>query len=44
MSKHAAEQHEKAAHHAYLAHGHGQQAIHHGIDAAKFHIEHHGNT
>jgi hypothetical protein len=36
-------QHEKAAHHAYLAHGYGQQAIHHGIDAAKFHIEHHGN-
>ena len=36
-------QHERAAHHAYLAHGYGQLAIHHGIDAAKSHVEHHGS-
>jgi hypothetical protein len=30
-----AEEREKAAHHAYLAHGHSQQAIHHAAEAAK---------
>jgi hypothetical protein len=42
-SKHHEEnQHEKAAHHAHLAHGHGQQATQYGTDAAKSHIEEHG--
>ena len=30
-----AEEQEKAAHHAYLAHGHKQHAIHHDTGAAK---------
>ena len=30
---------EKAAHHAYLAHGHNQLAIHHDSEAAKLHAE-----
>ena len=34
-----AEEHEKEAHHAYLAHGHGQLAVHHGAEAAKLHAE-----
>jgi hypothetical protein len=34
-----AEEHEKEAHHAYLAHGHGQLAIHHDGEAAKLHAE-----
>jgi hypothetical protein len=38
----AANQHEKAAHHTHLAHGYSQQAIQHGTDAAKAHVEHHG--
>ena len=38
-----ANQHEKAAHHAHLAHGYSQQAIQHGTEAAKSHVEHHGN-
>jgi hypothetical protein len=37
---HEAEEHEKAAHQAYLAHGHNQHAIHHGVEAAKLHAEH----
>jgi hypothetical protein len=36
-----AEEREKAAHHAYLAHGHSQQAIHHEAEAAKLHAEQH---
>ena len=43
--KRASEYHEKAASimgTAHLAHGHSQQAIHHGTDAAKAHGEHHG--
>jgi ribulose-5-phosphate 4-epimerase/fuculose-1-phosphate aldolase len=35
-----AEEHEKESHHAYLAHGHGQLAVHHDVEAAKFHAEH----
>ena len=34
-----AEEHEKAAHYAYLAHGHNQHAIHHDVVAAKLHSE-----
>lgn len=34
-----AEEHEKEAHHAYLAHGHGQLAVHHAAEAAKLHAE-----
>jgi hypothetical protein len=34
-----AEEREKALHHAYLAHGHSQQAIHHAAEAAKLHAE-----
>ena len=34
-----AEEREKAAHHAYLAHWHSQQAAHHDVDAAKLHAE-----
>jgi hypothetical protein len=30
----------KAAHHAYLAHGHNQHAMHHDAEAAKLHTEH----
>jgi hypothetical protein len=33
--------HEKAAHHAHLAHGHGVHASHHAEEAAKHHVEHH---
>ena len=40
MKSAKAEEHEKATHHAYLAHGHTQQANHHGIEAAKLHAEH----
>lgn len=36
-----AEEREKAAHHAYLAHGHTQQAIHHAAEAAKLHAMQH---
>ena len=32
---HQSEEHEKAAHHAYLAHGHGEHAVLHDIAAAK---------
>jgi hypothetical protein len=32
---HETEEHEKAAHHAYLAHGHNQHAVHHGNEVAK---------
>ncbi|HEY6968976.1 MAG TPA: hypothetical protein VJA94_07225 [Candidatus Angelobacter sp.] len=35
-----AEEHEKAAHHAYLAHGHTQQALHHDGVVARIHVEH----
>jgi hypothetical protein len=38
-----AEEREKAAHHAYLANGHTQQAIHHAAEAAKLHVEHYGS-
>jgi hypothetical protein len=34
---------EKAAHHAYLAHGHSQQANHHAAGAAKLHAERYDN-
>jgi hypothetical protein len=34
-----AEEKDKAAHHAYLAHGYSQHAIHHGVEAAKLHVE-----
>ena len=34
-----AEEREKAAHHAYLAHGHSQHALHHEVEAAKLHAE-----
>jgi len=34
-----AEEHEKAAHDAYLAHGHSQHAVHHEAEAAKLHAE-----
>ena len=34
-----AEEQEKAAHHAYLAHGHSQHAVHHDVEAAKLHAE-----
>lgn len=34
-----AAEHEKAAHEAYLAHGHTQHAIHHDAEAAKLHAE-----
>ena len=37
---HETEEHEKAAHHAYLAHGHNQHTIHHGNAAAKPHTAH----
>ena len=33
------EEHDKAAHHAYLAHGHSQHGIHHDAEAAKLHAE-----
>jgi len=32
--------HEKATHHAYLAHGYTQHAIHDDAEAAKLHAEH----
>jgi hypothetical protein len=32
-------EYEKAAHHAYLAHGHNQHAIHWGAEAAKLHAD-----
>ena len=35
--------HETAAHHAHLAHGHLQHATHHAGEAAKAHIQDHGN-
>jgi hypothetical protein len=38
-----AQEGEKAAHHAYLAHGHSQQAIHHAAEAAKLHAEHYAS-
>jgi len=33
--------HEKAGHHAHVAHAHGLHATHHGHEAAKHHAEHH---
>ena len=42
-SKHyEAYQHEKAAHHAHLAHGHSQEAIDAETEAAKSHLERYG--
>ena len=38
-----AEEREKAEHHAYLAHGDSQQAIHHAAEAAQLHVEHYGS-
>jgi len=35
-----ANEHEKAAHNAYLAHGHSQHAAHYDAEAAKLHAEH----
>jgi hypothetical protein len=40
MKLEKAEEHAEAAHHAYLAHGHSQHAIHHDTEAAKLHAEH----
>jgi hypothetical protein len=37
---HETEEYEKAAHHAYLAHGHNQHAIHQGNEVAKLHTAH----
>ena len=34
-----ADESEESAHHAYLAHGHNQLAIHHDSEAAKLHAE-----
>ena len=34
-----AEEHEKAAHHAYLAHGLSQNPVLHDVEAAKLHAE-----
>jgi hypothetical protein len=34
-----AEEHEKAVHNAYLAHGHSQHAVHHEAEAARLHAE-----
>ena len=34
---------EKRTHHAHRAPGYSQQAIHHGTDAAKSDVAHHGN-
>jgi len=33
--------HEKAGHHAHVAHGHGVHATHHAHEAAKHHAVHH---
>ena len=33
--------HEKAGHHAHVAHAHGLHATHHGHEAAKHHAENH---
>jgi hypothetical protein len=35
--------HEKAAHHAHVAHGHHLHAEHHEEEAAKHHVEEHGS-
>jgi hypothetical protein len=35
-------EHEKAGHHAHIAHAHGLHATHHAHEAAKQHAEHHG--
>jgi hypothetical protein len=37
----AGKEHALAAHQALIAHGHTQQAIRHGNEATKYHIEHH---
>lgn len=37
------EEHEKAAHHAYIPHGHTQQALHHDAEVGKLHAEHCGS-
>ena len=39
-----AQEHEKAAHNAYLAHGYSQHALHHDAEAAKVNTEQHGHT
>jgi hypothetical protein len=42
-SRHYAEKdYAQAAHQALIAHGHTQQAIRHGNEATKYHVEHHG--
>jgi len=42
-SKHYSEKdYAHAAHQALIAHGHTQQAVRHGNEATKFHLEHHG--
>jgi hypothetical protein len=33
-----------AAHEALIAHGHTQQAMRHGNEATKYHVEHHGKV
>jgi hypothetical protein len=40
---HGAGKHEMAAHHAHVAHGHHLHAMHHASEAAKRHVEVHGN-
>jgi hypothetical protein len=35
--------HEKAGHHAHVAHGHHLHATHHAEEAAKHHVEEHGS-
>src|ERR1700736_4835747 len=40
---HGSGKHETAAHHARVAHGHHMHARHHATEAAKRHVELHGN-
>jgi len=40
---HASGSHEKAGHHAHIAHGHHLHATHHAEEAAKHHAEEHGS-
>jgi hypothetical protein len=41
---HEANKHETPAHHAHLARGHHEHAMHRAAEAAKSHIEHHGRA
>ena len=40
----AAKDYAHAAHQALIAHGHTQQAIRHGNEATKYHVEHHSQS